>query len=103
MRYLVSIEPEDTKINDIDRSGAVMPFLAFLRETFEAEAFYLEAGQRKIWMVVEFATAADLNKLTCLSVYRLGAYPTFRALFTEEENDTAIPASLAFMEQTLRG
>lgn len=98
MRYLVSILPNDHEINAIDRSGEVMPFFDWLKETFAPEAFYLEATQRKIWMVADFATAADLNKLTCICIYRLGAVPEFRLLFTVEENTSAIPASLAFME-----
>jgi hypothetical protein len=99
MRYLISIEPEYERINEIDTSGQVMPVLSWLRETFAAESFFLEAGRRKIWMVVDFESAADLNKLTCVSLFKLGARPTYRAIFTEDENETAIPASLAFMEE----
>ncbi len=98
MRYLVSIEPEYERNNDIDRNGDVMEMLRWLRETFEAEVMYLEAGNRKIWMVVNFASGAALNKLTCISLFKLGVAPIYRAIFSEEENETAIPASLGFME-----
>jgi hypothetical protein len=98
MRYLVSIAPETQANNEIDRSGEVMPLLNWLKDTFKPEAFYLEAAQRKIWMVAEFETAGDLNKLTCIGIFKFGAYPEFRPLFTEDENTTAIPASLALME-----
>lgn len=98
MRYLVSITPETETNNKIDRSGEVMPLMDWLKETFKPEALYLEAAQRKIWMVVEFETGGDLNKLTCIGVFKYGAYPEFRPLFTEAENTTAIPASLALME-----
>lgn len=98
MRYLVSITPETEVNNEIDRSGDVMPLLDALKETFKPEAFYLEAGQRKIWMVVDFETAAQLNKLTCIGIFKFGARPKFRPLFTETENTTAIPESLALME-----
>ncbi len=98
MRYLVSIAPETQANNEIDRSGEVMPLLNWLKHTFKPEAFYLEAAQRKIWMVAEFETAGDLNKLTCIGIFKFGAYPEFRPLFTEDENTTAIPASLALME-----
>jgi hypothetical protein len=98
MRYLVSITPEKTQNDEIDRSGAVMPLLDFLKETFQPEAFYLEAAQRKIWMVVNFENGGDLNKLTCIGVFKFGAYPEFRPLLTEEENTTVIPASLGLME-----
>ena len=50
-------------------------------------------------MVVNFESGAELNKLTCVSLFKLGARPTYRAIFTEDENETAIPASLAFMEE----
>ena len=98
MRYLISIAPETQANNEIDRSGEVMPLLNWLKDTFKPEAFYLEAAQRKIWMVAEFETAGDLNKLTCIGIFKFGAYPEFRPLFTEDENTTAIPASLALME-----
>jgi hypothetical protein len=98
MRYLVSITPETQQNNEIDRSGQVMPLLDWLKETFKPEAFYLEAAQRKIWMVVDFETAGDLNKLTCIGIFKFGARPEFRPLFTDGENTTAIPASLALME-----
>jgi hypothetical protein len=98
MRYLVSIAPDAQINNEIDRSGDVMPMLDWLKETFKPEAFYLEAAQRKIWMVVEFQTAGDLNKLTCIGIFKYGARPEFRPLFSEEENTTAIPASLALMD-----
>jgi hypothetical protein len=98
MRYLVSITPETEVNNEIDRSGDVMPLLGALKETFKPEAFYLEAAQRKIWMVVDFETAGQLNKLTCIGIFKFGARPEFRPLFTETENTTAIPESLALME-----
>ena len=46
MRYLVSIEPDYDRINEIDMSGDVMSLLDWLQETFEAEVMYLEAGRR---------------------------------------------------------
>jgi hypothetical protein len=98
LRYLVSIKPDYARINEIDTSGEIMPQLDWLRTTFDAETMYLEAGQRKIWLVVDFESAAALNKLTCICLFKFGAQPTFRPIFTEEENETAIPASLAFME-----
>jgi hypothetical protein len=101
MRYLVSIEPEYERINDIDRSGDVLEVLRWLRETFEAETMYLEAGNRKIWLVVNFESGAALNKMTCISLFKLGVAPTYRAIFSEAENETAIPASLAFMEASM--
>ena len=101
MRYLVSIEPEYERNNDIDRNGDVMEMLKWLRETFEAEAMYLEAGNRKIWMVLNFESGAALNKLTCISLFKLGIAPIYRPVFTEAENETAIPASLGFMESVL--
>ena len=101
MRYLVSIEPDYERNNDIDRSGDVMTMLKWLRETFAAEVMYLEAGNRKIWMVVNFESGAALNKLTCISLFKLGVAPIYRPIFTEAENETAIPASLGFMESAL--
>lgn len=101
MRYLVSIEPDYERNNDIDRNGDVMAMLKWLRETFEAEVMYLEAGNRKIWMVLSFESGAALNKLTCISLFKLGVAPIYRAIFTEAENETAIPASLGFMESVL--
>lgn len=101
MRYLVSIEPEYERNNDIDRNGDVMEMLKWLRETFEAEVMFLEASNRKIWMVVNFKSGGALNKLTCISLFKLGIAPIFRPIFTEAENETAIPASLGFMESVL--
>lgn len=75
-----------------------MPLMDFLKETFRPEAFYLEAARRKIWMVCDFATGGDLNQLTCVAVFKFGAYPEFRPLLTEEQNTTAIPASLGLMQ-----
>jgi hypothetical protein len=98
MRYLVSITPDAEMNNAIDRNGEVMPLMDRLEEIFKPEALYLEAAQRKIWMVVDFATAGDLNKLTCIGIFKYGARPEFRPLFTEAENTTAIPASLSLME-----
>jgi hypothetical protein len=98
MRYLVSITPETEVNNEIDRSGDIMALLGALKETFKPEAFYLEAAQRKIWLVVDFETAGQLNKLTCIGIFKFGARPEFRPLFTETENTTAIPESLALME-----
>jgi hypothetical protein len=98
MRYLVSITPDPAVIDQVDQSGEVMPLLNWVRETFKPEAFYLEAAQRKIWMVIGFATAADLNKLTCVGIFKFGARPEFRPLFSESENSTAISASLALMQ-----
>jgi hypothetical protein len=98
MRYLVSITPDPPVIDQVDTSGEVMPLLTWLRGTFKPEAFYLEAAQRKIWMVVELATAGELNKLTCIGIFKFGARPEFRPLFSESENSTAIPASLALMK-----
>ncbi len=98
MRYLVSITPETGVNDEIDRSGGIMPLLSQLRETFKPEAFYLEAAQRKIWMVIDFETAGRLNQLTCIGIFKFGARPEFRPLFTETENTTAIPESLALME-----
>jgi hypothetical protein len=101
VRYLVSIEPEYERNNDIDRKGDVMEMLKWLRETFEAEGMFLEASNRKIWMVVSFESGSALNRLTCISLFKLGVAPIFRPIFTEAENETAIPASLAFMESAL--
>jgi hypothetical protein len=98
MRYLVSITPDAEVNNEIDRNGNVMPLMDKLKEIFKPEALYLEAAQRKIWMVIDFATAGDLNKLTCIGIFKYGARPEFRPLFSEEENTSAIPASLALME-----
>lgn len=98
MRYLVSITPETETNNEIDRDGTVMPLFEFLKEQFKPEAFYLEAARRKLWMVVDFETGGDLNKLTCIAVFKFGAYPEFFPLLTEEQNLTAIPASLGLME-----
>jgi len=98
MRYLISIEPEYERMNEIDRGGDVLAMLGWLREAFEAEVMYLEAGNRKIWLVAEFDSGAALNKLTCVSLFKLGVAPIYRPIFSAEENATAIPASLAFME-----
>ena len=99
MRYLISIEPDYDQINAIDTAGDIMLLLSWLREAFGAEQMFLEAAQRKIWMVAGFESAGELNKLTCVSLFRLGAAPVFRPIFTEAENETAIPASLAFMQE----
>jgi hypothetical protein len=98
MRYLVSITPDEHQNNEIDRSGEVMPLLDFLKRTFKPEAFYLEAARRKIWMVAEFENGGDLNKLTCIGVFKFGAYPEFRPLLNQDQNDTGIQASLSLME-----
>jgi hypothetical protein len=102
VRYLVSITPDPAVIDQVDQSGGAMPLLTWLKETFKPEAFYLEAAQRKIWMVVEFETAGDLNKLTCIGIFKFGARPEFRPLFSDSENSTAIPASLALMESAVK-
>jgi hypothetical protein len=91
MRYLVSITPDRPVIDQVDTSGEVMPLLTWLRETFKPEAFYLEAAQRKIWMVVELATAGELNKLTCVGIFKFGAPgPTATDLFLDGKDQETI-------------
>lgn len=103
MRFLVSIEADWEAGNRLDEQpGGPEPLFGHIAARFKPEAFYVEAGRRKAWWVINFDGTADLTEFTHLSIRQAGAYPTFVPVLTGEEAATAIPAAVAAAQQVPR-
>jgi hypothetical protein len=96
MRFLVAIEPECAAGNRLDtQPGGPASLFGDIAERFHPEAFYVEAGRRKAWWVIDFDGSAALTELTHLSITRAGTYPTFIPVLSGDEAATVLPEAIA--------
>jgi hypothetical protein len=96
MRFLVSIEAAWDAANRLDtQTGGPGAIFAHIAQQFQPEAFYVEAGRRKAWWVIDFSDAAELTDFTHVSIWNAGAHPTFVPVLIGEEAARVIPEAVA--------
>ena len=90
MLYLVEAWASMERGNTIDKGEGPGPLFAQVAERFRPQAFYGDASQRHIFMVVELDTPAKMAELMYIFTWWAGKEPKFTPIMSPEVYAEAI-------------
>lgn len=91
MRHLVSVEVGGQAADALDASGGPGPLFARIGERWKPEVFYVAAGKRAAYWVIDFESNASVAELLHLLLAKTGATPTLVPVLTPAEAAVVVP------------
>ncbi len=86
MRFMVHLEAEWSAAEKLDTTpGGPGKLFGAVAERFQPEQFFVDAGRRAVWWVIDFPSNAAITELMHLCVAHAGAYPELRPVLTASE------------------
>ena len=102
MRHIVRVEPSKEAADALDAGGGPGKLFAYIGERWRPEAFYVAAGKRVAFWVIDFADHASMVEFTHLALAKAGANPEYVPVLDGAEAAKIIPAAYAKAQSALR-
>lgn len=90
MLYMVELQAEMEKANEIDRSGGPGEMFAKVQDRFRPQGIWGDPTGRHVFMVVELETPARIAELMYVLTWFNGSRPRFTPLMDPETYGVAI-------------